>query len=59
MVTSRRGIGETNSDGYFQIETTANDVLLFETENGQSCRFNTEGLNDQRDFAALGKVICK
>lgn len=59
IVTSRRGIGETDADGYFQIETTANEVLLFEKNNGERCRVSIERLGQNRDFAPVGKVICQ
>lgn len=58
-VTSRRGIGQTNSDGYFQIETSATDRLSFEGGNGEPCDVEIGGLRQERDYASLGKVICR
>ena len=58
-VTSRRGISQSNVDGYFQIETSANDRLSFEGGNGAACEVEIGGLDQERDYASLGKVICR
>jgi hypothetical protein len=59
MVTSKKGIGQSNSEGYFQIETSASDVLSFDSGNGKACNIIVEGLGQERDWASLGKVICR
>jgi hypothetical protein len=59
MVTSKKGIGQSNSEGYFQIETSASDVLSFDSGNGKACNIIIEGLGQERDYASLGKVICR
>jgi hypothetical protein len=59
MVTSKKGIGQSNSEGYFQIETSASDVLSFDSGNGKACNIIVEGLGQERDWASLGKVICQ
>jgi hypothetical protein len=58
-VTSRRGIGQSNSQGYFQIDASANDVLRFDSGNGKACNISIEELDGERDYASLGKVICR
>jgi hypothetical protein len=59
MVTSRRGIGQANPDGYFQIETSANDVLAFAPGDGAQCKVDIGALKPQQDFARVGRVICR
>jgi hypothetical protein len=58
-VTSQRGIGQSNAEGYFQIETSANDVLSFDSGNGRACKVIVKALDQERDYASLGKVICR
>jgi hypothetical protein len=58
IVKSRRGISQSNADGYFQIETSANDVLSFENGDGV-CRIKLQEMNRNRDYASVGKVICQ
>jgi Mat/Ecp fimbriae outer membrane usher protein len=59
MITSRRGMGQSNREGYFQIETSANDALSFESGNGTLCTVKLVGLKEQSDFERLGKVVCQ
>jgi hypothetical protein len=59
MVTSKRGIGQSNSEGYFQIETSASDTLSFDGGKGKPCNIQIRGLDQERDYASLGKVICR
>ena len=59
MVTSRRGMGQANPDGYFQIETTSNDVLAFDPREGAQCKVEVGAVKPQQDFARLGRVVCQ
>jgi hypothetical protein len=59
MVTSKRGIGQSNSEGYFQIETSASDVLSFDSGKGKTCDIIINGLDHERDNASLGKVTSR
>jgi hypothetical protein len=59
MVTSRKGIGQSDSDGYFQIETSAEDSLSFETAGGAKCKVSLGGLGQKTDYASLGRVVCQ
>jgi len=58
-VTSKRGISLSNAQGYFQIDTSANDLLSFDSGNGNICAIRISGLDQERDYASLGKVICR
>jgi hypothetical protein len=59
MVKSGRGIGESNSDGYFQIETSSNDVLSFESGEGAACKVSLGALDQKLDYARVGRVVCQ
>lgn len=58
LVRSRRGIGQSNTSGYFQIDASGNDVLSFTTAQGQECSVTLETL-DKKDYHSLGRVICR
>jgi outer membrane usher protein FimD/PapC len=58
-VTSRRGIGQSDSNGYFQIETSSDDALSFEIAGGTKCRVTLGGLDQKLDYAAVGRVLCQ
>lgn len=58
-VTSRRGISQSNSDGYFQIETSASDRLSFDGGNGKTCAVEIGGLDQELEYASIGKVVCR
>jgi len=58
-VNSKRGISQSNANGYFQIEMSANDVLSFQSDNGEKCNVALHGVDQKRDYASVGKVICQ
>jgi len=57
LVRSGRGMSETDSNGYFQLDVTRNDSITV----GESARCKTQlaNLAIKNDYAALGKVLCK
>lgn len=60
VVTSRRGVGQSNAEGYFQIDTSANDVLAFDAGDGSKCNVTIPVLKQQQlDYAGVGKVLCQ
>jgi hypothetical protein len=59
LVTSKRGVGQSDANGYFQIEVTANETLSFAVNDNESCNVKVGALEVRNDFAALGKVVCK
>jgi hypothetical protein len=59
MITSRRGVGQSNADGYFQVESTANDMLSFTSGTGVECKVGIHDLRGERDYARVGKVVCQ
>lgn len=58
-ISSRRGIGQSNADGYFQIETSANETLAFKSGNANECVVKIENGHQNRDYLSLGKVVCR
>jgi hypothetical protein len=58
-IMSRRGVGQSDSSGYFQIEAAANDVLSFDSGNGPNCKVNIAGVKPQQDYIRAGKVLCQ
>ncbi len=58
-ITSRRGMGESNADGYFQVEASAVDSLSFNTGAGEACTVKISKLNQKLDYASVGKVLCQ
>ena len=59
LVTSKRGVGQSDANGYFQIEVTANETLSFAVNGNKSCNVRLGALEVRNDFAALGRVVCK
>ena len=58
-VQSGRGIGETDQNGYFQIDVAAGDMLSFTAGGAASCEARIGATAPREDFVALGKVICR
>ena len=57
LVRSDRGMSETDSKGYFQVDVTRNDTLTV-GENAQ-CKVQLGKLAVKNDYAALGRVLCR
>ena len=59
MVQSRRGVGQTDADGYFQIDSGEREQLVLTSAGGASCRIQLNQLESRGDYASIGKVICR
>jgi hypothetical protein len=59
VVTSDHGVGESNADGNFLIETSAIDTLSFQTLDGTLCKVPLATMSQQSDYARVGKVVCQ
>jgi Mat/Ecp fimbriae outer membrane usher protein len=59
MVMSRRGVGQTDDNGFFQIDVESNDALAFKLDGETKCDVTLAGLNVHGDYARLGKVVCR
>ncbi len=58
-IASTRGVGQSDSNGYFQIEAAEKDALSFAMPDGGACSVRVGQLAKQQDYASLGKVLCQ
>jgi outer membrane usher protein FimD/PapC len=58
-VQSPNGIGETDDNGYFQIDVAAGEMLSFDSGAAGSCQANVGTPKTRKDLVALGKVVCR
>lgn len=59
MVQSERGIGETNDEGYFQVDVAGGDRLSFTSGVSGACEARIATVKGEEDLVPLGKVICQ
>jgi hypothetical protein len=58
MVQAPHSFGETDDNGYFQIDVADGDLLFF-TGGSDGCKLHISGVKPRNDFASLGKVVCR
>lgn len=58
-VQSPKGIGETDSNGFFQLDVRHGDPVTVQTANGAECRIDLANVVVKNDLASLGRVICR
>jgi hypothetical protein len=58
MVTAPHSVGETDENGYFQVDTANGETLTF-TGAAVHCTVRLDGVTPVKDFASLGKTACK
>lgn len=58
MVRSKRGVGQTDSNGYFQVDASGNEAIAL-TGSGAPCDISAAGAKPENDFASMGKVVCR
>ncbi len=58
-ITLSRGIGQTDENGYFQVDAKDDDVLHLEPARDMPCAVPLAGLQRDGDYVRLGRVICK
>ena len=59
MVQGRRGVGQTDGDGYFQVDAGEREQLVLTGADAASCRIQLNQLESRGDYASIGKVICR
>jgi hypothetical protein len=60
LVQSARGIGETDSNGYFQVDVAAGDLLEFSARSARACHVRIDPSKPRdKDYVSLDKVICE
>jgi hypothetical protein len=58
-IQSRHGIGESDGNGYFQVDTGEGEKLRFTDAGGASCEVALGSVKAVDDFASVGKVVCR
>lgn len=58
-IQSRHGIGESDGNGYFQVDAGAGEKIRFTEASGSSCEVSLGAVKPVRDYASLGKVVCR
>ena len=58
MVEGPHSVGETDENGYFQVDTANGEVLTF-TRDTSRCSIKLDGLTARNDFVSLGKMVCR
>ena len=58
-ITLSRGVGQTDENGYFQVDAKEDDVLHLESARDMPCAVPLAGLQREGDYVRLGRVICK
>jgi hypothetical protein len=59
LVQSPKGIGETDGNGFFQLDVRRDDEATVRKSDGVKCRLRFPPVRPTNDFASLGKVICQ
>lgn len=59
IVSSGQSVGESNSDGFFQVEASANQVLVFSPGSASECRVQLGPLDQHLDYVRVGGVVCE
>jgi hypothetical protein len=59
LVSNPAGIGETDDNGYFQIEAESGSALEVGMRGGAACHVDLPQLQPQDGYAPLGTLICR
>ncbi|HEY8593337.1 MAG TPA: TcfC E-set like domain-containing protein [Sphingomicrobium sp.] len=59
IVQSSQGVGQTDAAGHFQVDVVAGETIRVSGSSGQPCNIALGKVNAPRDFASLGKLICR
>jgi hypothetical protein len=58
-VETSEGLGQTDDQGYFQVDTAGGDELRFTSSSQALCRVTPTITQVERGYFALGKVMCR
>jgi hypothetical protein len=59
MIQARHGVGESDANGYFQVDAGAGEAIRFTDASGGSCSVTVREARPVNDFVAIGKVVCR
>ena len=58
-IVARRAVGQTDAEGFFEVDAATGDVLEFGNGENGPCRVPLASLATEDDYARLGRVICR
>jgi hypothetical protein len=58
-ISTRRGLGQTDADGYFQVDVEGGEPLTFDLGTNGTCEVPLVGAKIEGDYASLGRVMCR
>jgi hypothetical protein len=59
LVETAKGIAETDSNGYFQVDVRQGDPITITKGNAAMCQIHLPKLRVRNDFASAGKAVCQ
>jgi hypothetical protein len=59
LIEARRSTGQSDGDGWFQVDVASSDKLRFTRGDGTSCTVTLSGLNTNKDYTRVGEVTCR
>ncbi len=59
LVETAKGVAETDSNGYFQIDVRQGDPITISKGDEAMCKIQLPELRVRNDFASAGKAVCK
>ena len=58
-IAARRAVGQTDAEGFFEVDAATGDVLEFSNGEKVTCKVPLASLATDGDYARLGRVICR
>jgi outer membrane usher protein FimD/PapC len=58
-IAASRGIGQTDANGYFQVDAAADGMLELRYGKNRTCKIPLAGLTLRDDYVRLGRVVCQ
>jgi hypothetical protein len=59
LVETAKGIAQTDSNGYFQVDVRQGDPITVSKGDSPMCQIQLPDLRIRNDFASAGKAVCK
>jgi hypothetical protein len=59
LVQTPKGIAQTDSSGYFQVDARRDDLITIAEGEGASCHIRLPEIRVTSDFASIGKQVCQ
>lgn len=58
-VLAAQGVGQSDANGYFEIDAARDDVLQFRHSDGRACNIPLAHVRMDGDYVRLGRVVCQ